>query len=133
MRHSFGGLRREGRLRTHRVHGLYPEGPVLGPFAAAHLVALLLSRTAAFNFRAVLLNGLVPLCTGVLLVGEFVQLEGFSVLFTHVLYLRQTLEVVDQVHHLFIVRVVVERNDRDAVVDLVSEAVDRVVNDNQVL
>ena len=47
---------------------------------------------------------------------QIFQLESFPVLVPYILALRQTIEVEDQMHELFIGLIVVERNDRNTIV-----------------
>lgn len=61
------------------------------------------------------------------------ELECFSVLLPHVLALGETIEIVDEMHQLFVIFVVVKWNYGDPIVKLVPEGVDSVVNYYKVL
>ena len=64
---------------------------------------------------------------------QVLQLEGLPVLLSHILALSKAVEVENQVHQLLVCLVIVERNYRDAVVELISERIHGVVHDNQVV
>ena len=65
---------------------------------------------------------------------QVAQLEGLSVLHPHVWALLNAREVVNQVHEFFVVLfVVVERDYRNPVVQLVPERIHCVVHDQQVV
>jgi len=73
------------------------------------------------------------LCWILILLLQFVELKRLSVLFTDVFACGKAVQVEDEVEHLFIAGFMVEGDDRYAVVDLVGEGVDRVVDDHHVL
>lgn len=64
---------------------------------------------------------------------QVLQLESLAVLFTDVLALGQAVKVEDQMHEFLVGLVIVERNDGDAVIELIPEGVDSVVDDDEVL
>ena len=63
---------------------------------------------------------------------QLVKFEGVAILLADVLARRQTVQVEYQVQHLFVALLVVERDDRNAVVDLVRERVHRVIYNHHV-
>ena len=65
-------------------------------------------------------------------VSKLHQLEGLSVLLSHVVTVFETLEVKLEVEHLLVFGVVVEANDRHAVVELERERVHAVVDQDDV-
>lgn len=66
-------------------------------------------------------------------VGEFEEFEGLPILFSHIVCLRQAVQVVDKMHHFFILLIIVERDDGNAIINLESKTVYAVVNDDYVL
>ena len=58
---------------------------------------------------------------------QFVELEGVSVLLAHILTGCKAVQVKDQVQHLFVALLMIKRYNGDAIIDLVSERVHRVV------
>ena len=63
---------------------------------------------------------------------ELVELERLAVLHPHVLARRQAVQVEDQVEHLLVALLVVERDDWNAIIDLVGERVDAIIHDHHV-
>ena len=55
------------------------------------------------------------------------------VLFPHIICLRQAVKIVDEMHHFFILLIIIERNDRNAIIDLECKTIYTVVNDDYVL
>lgn len=56
-------------------------------------------------------------------VSQLIKLECGPVLFSHILNIVKTSEIVDEVEHLLIIRIVVEGDDWNTVVDLECERV----------
>ena len=63
---------------------------------------------------------------------ELVKLEGLPVLHSYILARRQTIQIKDQMKHLFICLFVVKWNYRYTVVNLIGKWIDRVINDYHV-
>lgn len=63
---------------------------------------------------------------------QFVKFESISVLEPHVLARSKAIQIEYEVKHLFIALFMIERNNGDSVVDLVSERVNRIVYDDHV-
>ena len=84
-----------------------------------------------FHFEYIVLIYLLHLLSLVLLL-QFVELKSFSVLFTDVFARGKTIQVEDEMEHFFIAGLMVERNNRNSVIDLISEGVNRVVDDDHV-
>ena len=102
-----------------------------------HYGVLLLDRLGRrrrffFIVLLLLLFTIVELLRGLVLI-KFVELEGFSVLLADVLARGQTVQVKDQMKHLFVGLLVVEGDDWDSIIDLIGEGVDGVVHDYHVL
>ena len=76
---------------------------------------------------------IIPLALQVVSIAQLVQLEGLPVLASNVIDFGEAIEIVDEMQHLLVGLVLVERNDRDPIVDLEGEAVDRVVDDDHIL
>ena len=64
---------------------------------------------------------------------QVLQLEGLPVLLPHIFTLSKAVEVEDKVHQLLVCLIVIEWNDRDAVVKLVPERIYGIVYYNQVV
>ena len=58
-------------------------------------------------------------CQAILI--ELVELERLAVLHPHVLARRQAVQVEDQMEHLLVALLVVERDDWNAIIDLICE------------
>ena len=63
---------------------------------------------------------------------ELVKLKRFAILHPHVLARRQAVQVEDQVEHLLVALLVVERDNWNAIIDLVCERVDTIIHDHHV-
>lgn len=63
---------------------------------------------------------------------EFSELESTSILFPYVFEVRQTVDVVDEVEELLVLGIVVEWDDRNAVIKLKAKRVHGVVDNNEV-
>ena len=72
------------------------------------------------------------LLLGVLLL-QLIKLESLPILESYVLALGQTIQVENEMQHLLIRRLMIEWNNRDAVVDLVGEGVHRIIYYDHVL
>ena len=63
---------------------------------------------------------------------ELIEFKCFSVLFPDILACSQTVKVENEMKHLFVCLVMVERNYWNSIVNLIGEGVDRVVYDDHV-
>lgn len=59
---------------------------------------------------------------------KFSQLEGLSILFSHISKISQSADIVDQVKELLIFFVIVKGNDRDTIFQLEPKWVDGIIN-----
>ena len=84
-----------------------------------------------FHFEYIILLYLLHLLSLVLLL-QFVEFKSFSVLFTDVFARGKAIQVEDEMEHFLITGFMVERNNRNSVIYLISEGVNRVVNDDHV-
>lgn len=64
---------------------------------------------------------------------QILELESLSVLLSDIVALSETVKVEDQMHQLFIALIIVEGDDWNAVVKLIPERVDSIVNDDNIL
>lgn len=64
---------------------------------------------------------------------QILELESLSVLLSDIVALSETVKVKDQMHQLFIALIIVEGDDWNAVVKLIPERVDSIVNDDNIL
>ena len=89
-----------------------------------------------FVFLVILLNLVILLWLLVLLliaIRELVQFECCSILLPDIIYSCQTTQIVNQVEHFFIIRVIIKWNDWYSVVYLKSKWVDGIVHDYQII
>jgi len=63
---------------------------------------------------------------------QVLQLESLSVLFPHILALCKAVKVENQVHEFFVGLIIVERYDRNSVIQLVAEGIDSIVDYDEV-
>ena len=63
---------------------------------------------------------------------ELVELERLAILHPHVLARRQAVQVEDQVEHLLVALFVVERDNWNAIIDLIGERVYAIIHDHHV-
>ena len=106
---------------------LIPIFNVLVIHIVLNLLALLL-----FNFLGPFVHDVLEILSDINFLQVF-QLEGLSVLFPHIFTLSETVEVEDQMHQFLVCLVFIERNDWDAIVQLIAEGVHCVVDYDHIL
>ena len=106
---------------------LIPIFNVLVIHIVLNLLALLL-----FNFLGPFVHDVLEILSDINFLQVF-QLEGLSVLFPHIFTLSETVEVEDQMHQFLVCLVLIERNDWDAIVQLIAEGVHCVVDYDHIL
>lgn len=105
-----------------------------------HLVAvvLLLLVVVIFFLLDVIVEYLVTVLSLLIVAMQLLslrqleQFEGLSVLLTHIIGPGEAIQIVYKMQHLFVGFIFIERNDRDAVVDLERKTVHAIVDDNYV-
>jgi hypothetical protein len=63
---------------------------------------------------------------------QILQLEGFPVLLPHIFALCKAVKVENQVHEFFVGLIIIERYDRNSIIQLIAEGIDSIVDYDEV-